>query len=672
MIFETLREAWRTLRTNPFRTLLTMLSVTIGTFSIVVMLSLAQSGHRTLSSTIESIGGSRLLLWIPSEKRVATGRDKAIYDRGFTDVDLDQLRSVPHLRTVTVMAGYGRESVWSTPDEPASADISGMELGLFEILTWDVAYGAPFTRRDLDEKRRVAILTAPLAENLFGSPAKAVGQTVMVARKPYVVGGVLERRDLFGVNFGFSWTDTVFLPISTAEKREGRPDEARFVVGLSDDPEFNSSALAVGTARLLVTHRGVEDFETLDFGSFLEQFYTFFLALDVVVAMIASVSLFAGGIGVMNIMLVSVSERVKEIGIRKALGASRGVVMSQFLLEAMALSLTGGLVGVGGGAGDGEPRAPRHRRPAGELGPRVVGGRGGRRARLHRRHRPVLRRGARVARVAARHRRVPPPMSVTGFFADLRRHLASALWLARAQKVRFLLTVSGVVVGVASLVTIASLLHVAEGVLESASSQAKGDDLVVVENDWQKLFSDPAARSLDQRDVGDLSGSTLLGATDVAALGRMTDLKAQRDGREFSVKAMGAPPSMWSTYDLPLATGRVFTPDDDAQARDVVVVGDEVDEGRLHVGDAFRVSGRTVTVIGVLEHKPQMGPGGEWGWNNRVLFPMRTFRISFDPGDDVASIAVRRRAPAGFTEPLTVFQEQTKALVDDCWRSMPS
>jgi putative ABC transport system permease protein len=434
MIFETLREAWRTLRTNPFRTLLTMLSVTIGTFSIVVMLSLAQSGHRTLSSTIESIGGSRLLLWIPSEKRVATGRDKAIYDRGFTDVDLDQLRSVPHLRTVTVMAGYGRESVWSTPDEPASADISGMELGLFEILTWDVAYGAPFTRRDLDEKRRVAILTAPLAENLFGSPAKAVGQTVMVARKPYVVGGVLERRDLFGVNFGFSWTDTVFLPISTAEKREGRPDEARFVVGLSDDPEFNSSALAVGTARLLVTHRGVEDFETLDFGSFLEQFYTFFLALDVVVAMIASVSLFAGGIGVMNIMLVSVSERVKEIGIRKALGASRGVVMSQFLLEAMALSLTGGLVGVGVGlvtvslAHLGIGALQESWVPVWSVGgvAAALGSTAG--IGLFFGAVPAWRASA------ARHRRVPPPMSVTGFFADLRRHLASALWLARRRR----------------------------------------------------------------------------------------------------------------------------------------------------------------------------------------------------------------------------------------------
>ena len=89
--------ALRTLWANPFRTLLTMLSVTIGTFSIVAMLSLAQSGHKTLARTIESIGGARLVLWIPSEGREATGREKATYDRGFTDRDLDSLRKLPYV-----------------------------------------------------------------------------------------------------------------------------------------------------------------------------------------------------------------------------------------------------------------------------------------------------------------------------------------------------------------------------------------------------------------------------------------------------------------------------------------------------------------------------------------------------------------------------------------------
>jgi putative ABC transport system permease protein len=349
MIFETLREAWRTLRTNPFRTLLTMLSVTIGTFSIVVMLSLAQSGHRTLSSTIEMIVGSRLMLWIPSEDAAPSARDKAVYDRGFTDDDLAQIRSVPYLDIATVMATYGRESVWKTADAPFSADIVATELGLFEILGWKIAYGSELTARDQREKRRVVVLTDQLGTKLFGSSAKAIGQTVFVGRKPYVVGGVLENRDLFGISFGFSWTDSLFVPISTAEKRDGRPEQARFLVGLTEDGEYNTRVEAIGNAKLLVTHRSVEDFSSMDFGEFLEQFYTFFLALDVVVALIAGVSLFAGGIGVMNIMLVSVTERVREIGIRKALGASRGVVMSQFLLEAMALSLTGGVLGVGAG-----------------------------------------------------------------------------------------------------------------------------------------------------------------------------------------------------------------------------------------------------------------------------------------------------------------------------------
>lgn len=247
---------------------------------------------------------------------------------------------------------------------------------------------------------------------------------------------------------------------------------------------------------------------------------------------------------------------------------------------------------------------------------------------------------------------------------ELLRHLGSALWLARSQKIRFLLTTSGVVVGVSSLVTIASLLHVAEGVLASASSQAKGDDLVVVENDWQKLWRDPSARSLDHDDVADLRASPLLGPAEVTALGALKDLPAKRGDREFTVKGMAAPPTVWSTYDLPLTAGRVFTDDDDAQARDVVVVGSEVDEGRIAVGDELRVGGRTVKVIGVLAHKPQMGPGGPWDWNHRVLFPARTFRISVAPDDKVSTLAIRRSAPPDFTGELADFQRRTRAIVD--------
>jgi putative ABC transport system permease protein len=339
--------ALRTLRANPFRTLLTMLSVTIGAFSIVAMLSLAQSGHRTLAHTIESIGGARLVLWIPNEDRTASGREKAVYDKGFTDRDLAALRELPHVASVALEAPYGREAVWGSPDRVEQADIVGVSRGLLEILTWDVLEGG---RRieDADnlEKRRVAVISAELAESLYEGRADVVGETLTVGRKPYTVVGVLEKRDLMGIQMGFTWTTSVFVPLATAEKREGRSELYRFVIALTADPDHNESVVQLANGALLSNHRGVEDFQSLDFGGFIEQFYTFFRILDLIVAVIAGVSLFAGGIGVMNIMLVSVTERVREIGIRRSLGATRPNILAQFLIEATTLSMTGGLLGV--------------------------------------------------------------------------------------------------------------------------------------------------------------------------------------------------------------------------------------------------------------------------------------------------------------------------------------
>ncbi len=351
MIGETARLAFRTLRGNLFRTVLTMLSVTIGAFSIVVMLSLAQSGQRTLSQAIEKIGGARMMLWVPSEDGVKSERDRSVYDRGFTDQDLAALRANPYLANVATESTYGSEEVWALADNRMKADIVGVGTGVLEILAWHAQQGRLLSEEDGTQRLRVAVLTQPLAESIFPgkTAAEVVGQTVFVGKKPYRVQGVLEKREVTGINFGFSWETSVFVPLLTAEHRDGRPEQARFFVGLSTDPKQNPTAIALANAALLNNHHGVEDFQSIDFSGFIEQFYTFFRVLDAIVALIAGISLLAGGIGVMNIMLVSVTERVREIGIRKALGASRTDILWQFLIEACTLSLSGGLVGISAG-----------------------------------------------------------------------------------------------------------------------------------------------------------------------------------------------------------------------------------------------------------------------------------------------------------------------------------
>jgi putative ABC transport system permease protein len=347
-VLSTAALALRTLRANPFRTLLTMLSVTIGAFSIVGMLSLAESGHKTLSRQIEEIGGMRLVIWFPNEDRQSTAREKAMYDRGFTDRDLEAVRETPYVASAAAQGSYGREAVWATPDLPGNADIVGVHEGLLEILSWKIADGRAIEEADNLKKERVAVLTQPLAEALFDGRTDVIGETVFVARRPYVVVGVLEKREMMGIQFGFSWEMSVFVPLLTAEQRDGRTKLARFFVALTDDPKHNDSVVKLANAALLNNHRGVEDFQSLDFSTFVEQFYTFFRVLDLIVAAIASVSLFAGGIGVMNIMLVSVTERVREIGIRRSLGATRQQILSQFLIEASTLSVLGGAIGVFG------------------------------------------------------------------------------------------------------------------------------------------------------------------------------------------------------------------------------------------------------------------------------------------------------------------------------------
>jgi putative ABC transport system permease protein len=335
--------ALRTLAGHPFRTALTVLSVTIGSFSIVVMMSLATAGQRTLARAIEEVGGAQLMMWIPSDDLKPA--DRAVYDRGFTTADLQRLRAVPHLTTAGALGVYGRSMVWAQADKAVRADVAGAQDGVLELLSWTPTSGRTLTEADGTEQRRVTVITATLAQELFGDE-NPIGQTASILDKPYRVVGVLEERDGMGLHFGFDWRRTAFVPLRTAEVREGRDERERYVLGRTEAASHNDLVTDVSTSILLAAHRGVEDFQVLDFSRILSQFYQFFLILDALVALIAGISLFAGGVGVMNIMLVSVTERVREIGIRKAVGASRLDILGQFVVEATVVSLLGGGVGV--------------------------------------------------------------------------------------------------------------------------------------------------------------------------------------------------------------------------------------------------------------------------------------------------------------------------------------
>lgn len=349
MFWETFKLSLRTLRGNRFRTALTMLSVTIGAFSIVVMLSLAQSGHKTLSHEVEAVGGMRLILWFPSEG-VANKRNRNIYNDGFTDEDMRLLRQLPFVESVTSQSTYGRSTVFSTADKTEQPDVVGMTAGALEGMRLKVDQGRTLTEEDGLRSERVAVLTAGLSKALFGS-GTALGQTVNVFGKPYVVVGVLEDKKPMSIQFGFDWDKSVFVPQLTAEKREGKSLLSKLLVMQTAGPSYNKIVVQMGSALLKAQHRGVEDYSAINFGDMLDQFYQFFLILDAIVAVIAGVSLVAGGIGVMNIMLVSVTERIREIGIRKAVGATVVHIMSQFLMEAMVLSMVGGVFGVLSGLG---------------------------------------------------------------------------------------------------------------------------------------------------------------------------------------------------------------------------------------------------------------------------------------------------------------------------------
>ena len=347
-LVETIRVALESIVANLLRSSLTMLGIIIGVAAVITMVALGTGAQRAVDEQIQTLG-ARVLSVMPGQ---SFWRGVASANRVSLTVDdyMALQRDATTLAAVVPELGGGRQlkfgnknlhhSVYgTTPDYP---DVHGMA----------VTHGRMFTAGDLAAKRRVAVLGAEIPPNLDTEPALLIGETLFVNRVPFEIIGIF---DEVGERPGPEPDDDLFIPLTTAELRVFGTDRLR---GLSAQVADGVS-LEMGMVdieRVLRREHKIRpgqdnDFMILNRRQFIDMAAASTQIFAFLLAGIAGVSLLVGGIGIMNIMLVSVTERTREIGVRKALGATRTNILMQFVIEALTIGALGGLLGIALGAG---------------------------------------------------------------------------------------------------------------------------------------------------------------------------------------------------------------------------------------------------------------------------------------------------------------------------------
>ncbi len=347
-LLEIFRTALESLLANKLRTLLTMLGVVIGVGSVVALLAIGAGVGNSITSRIQSNGTN--LLTIQPDNRSSSSARLTVSD---VEALSDQSR-VPQVKMVVPsVTGQGR-IVAGTNSQ--SASINGTVPANFEARSLTLTDGELFTAEDGEARRRVAVLGSTIAAELFPQ-GDWLGQTILVANVPFKVTGVLSAT---GAGFGASSDDTVFVPLAVAQEklfpmRAGGLHGISSITAVLYDANEATAAQAAITTVLREQHK-LEDTQADDFRIFnqaqlADTLNSVSATLTAFLGAIGAISLIVGGIGIMNIMLVSVTERTREIGVRKAIGARRGSIRLQFLIEALTVTVLAGLIGIGVGIG---------------------------------------------------------------------------------------------------------------------------------------------------------------------------------------------------------------------------------------------------------------------------------------------------------------------------------
>ncbi len=341
--------ALRAIKANKMRSILTSLGIIIGVGAVIVMLAIGNGAQTSIQNEMKTMGSNLIIVRSGvatssgargghgSQPTIKAGDGEAIQNK------IAKIKLAAPILDETAQVVYGNAN-WST-------GITGTDNRNFEIKDWNLAYGRLFSETDIKNAAKVAILGQTVVNELFGD-VDPLGKIIRIKGIPFQVIGVLEARGESGM--GQDQDDSVYIPITTAQKKVmgiSFPDQVKFIMLQAVDADSTYTSQEEIKQLLRQRHNlgsnKDDDFVIMNLTQMMEMMENSTKIMTILLGSIASISLLVGGIGIMNIMLVSVTERTREIGIRMAIGAKSWDIRWQFLMEALVLSLIGGLVGIG-------------------------------------------------------------------------------------------------------------------------------------------------------------------------------------------------------------------------------------------------------------------------------------------------------------------------------------
>ncbi|HEX4346012.1 MAG TPA: ABC transporter permease [Vicinamibacterales bacterium] len=359
---QTLRVAWQALMRNKMRSFLTMLGIVIGVFAVIATVAVGQGAQTAVQSAFSSMGSNMLVVMSGASKQGgAFGGFGSLPTLTWDDVKAIH-REVPTVRFVSAVLHSGAQV--QSEDRNWNTSINGVSPEYFDIRDWAFSSGVRFTPSDEDTGMKVAVLGQTVVDHLFGPNAKAVGKTVRIKGVPFQIVGILVKK---GQSMqGQDNDDTVFIPDSTFQSKIQaglqKYVQGSVMVGATSETVTQPAQRQI-TALLRDRHHlesdADDDFSIRDLTEITGAVTSGTTAVAALLAAVAAISLIVGGIGIMNIMLVSVTERTREIGLRMAVGARGANILAQFLTEAVVLSVIGGSIGIALGVGMAEAVALR-------------------------------------------------------------------------------------------------------------------------------------------------------------------------------------------------------------------------------------------------------------------------------------------------------------------------